>query len=337
MIVRIFPLRRPSGIPRRFNPVALGLANLSPFSPRRQTPSRGMESTAAGKTAFQYIPLEDVEKLERYCPGGFHPVTIGDNLHGRDQTVGRYVAVKIVVAAGDSLEGDILHQLGGADLGNETHPGKDLIPPILDEFILKEPNGEHRCLVTAPARMSIATAKDASYITLFQLPVAGAIAAQLIQAVDFLHSRGIVHADLHPGNILLRLPKDMDNLSFDQFYEKYRQPNLEPVVRLDNQPLPRGVPTHGIIILLTDFGESFLPSTTLRHYSRTPELLIPPEIHFLPQELLSFSADIWTLAGTIWAIIGQRPLFEGFGSSADLVTKEHVDVLGKLPPEWWVK
>jgi hypothetical protein len=35
--------------------------------------------------------------------------------------------------------------------------------------------------------------QDASYIRLIQLPVARAIAAQLILAVAFLHSRGIVH------------------------------------------------------------------------------------------------------------------------------------------------
>jgi serine/threonine protein kinase len=118
--------------------------------------------------------------------------------------------------------------------------------------------------------------------------------------------------------------------------------------------LLKGVPSHAIVpvwlgkdselislpearILLTDFGESFQPSSTNSHHSHTPDLLIPPEVIFLPREPLSFPADIWTLAGTIWGILGQRPLFEGFGSDPDLVTKEKVDVLGKLPPEWWQK
>lgn len=95
------------------------------------------------------------------------------------------------------------------------------------------------------------------------------------------------------------------------------------------------VPLSEAGIFLTDFGESFLPSTTRRYYSNTPELFVPPEVHFLPQEPLSFPADIWTLACTIWTIIGQRPLFEGLNPSADWMTKEHVDVLCKLPPEWW--
>lgn len=124
------------------------------------------------------------------------------------------------------------------------------------------------------------------------------------------------------------------------------------VERLDNLPLPKGVPTHGIIpiwlgekselislssakIFLTDFGESFLPSVTSRYHSNTPALLIPPEVKFLPRESLSFPADIWSLACAIFSVLGQRPLFEAFNPSDDWMTKEHVDVFGKLPPEWW--
>lgn len=162
------------------------------------------------------------------------------------------------------------------------------------------------------------------------------------------------NSDLHPGNILLRLPHSLDSLSTDQFYDEYGKPFAEPVERLDNQPLPKGVPTHGIMsvwlgknseliplseasIFLTDFGESFLPSRTPRYYSNTPGGLFPPEVHFLPREPLSFPADIWTLACTIWTIMGQRPLFEGMNASADQIAKEHVDVFGKLPSEWWQK
>ena len=90
-------------------------------------------------------------------------------------------------------------------------------------------------------------------------------------------------------------------------------------------------------IFLTDFGESYMPSITPRYYSNTPDILVPPEAHLLPQKPLSFPADIWTMACTIWSIIGQRHLFEGFNPSADWMAKEYVEVLGKLPNEWWQK
>ena len=161
-------------------------------------------------------------------------------------------------------------------------------------------------------------------------------------------------ADLHTGNIMLRLPNSMDELPPEQLYEKYGRPSIEPIVRLDGKPLPSGVPTHGVVpiwlgkeselvtlteakIFLTDFGESFLPTMTQRQYSNTPDILVPPEIYFLPCEPVSFSSDMWTLACTIWDIIGQRPLFEGFNPSKDWMIKEHVDTLGKLPHDWWQK
>lgn len=90
-------------------------------------------------------------------------------------------------------------------------------------------------------------------------------------------------------------------------------------------------------IILTDFGESFMPTAMERRYSNAPDLLTPPEAYFEEQKSLSFPADIWTLAWTIWAIIGQRPLFEGYYPSADWVIKEHVDCLGNLPASWWLK
>lgn len=153
---------------------------------------------------------------------------------------------------------------------------------------------------------------------------------------------------------MLRLPESIDNLSPEQLYEIYGQPNVEPIARLDSKPLPEGAPTHGVVpvwlgkeselvtlsearIFLTDFGESFLPSTIPRHYSNTPAILVPPEVYFVPQTPLSFPTDIWTLACTLWSIIGQRPLFEGFNPSADWMIKENVDTIGKLPSEWWQK
>ncbi|KAH1287204.1 hypothetical protein KXV81_006667 [Aspergillus fumigatus] len=87
---------------------------------------------------------------------------------------------------------------------------------------------------------SLGEAKDASSIRLFQLPVARAMAAQLVQAVEFLHSQGIVHGDLHDGNVLVRLPGSRDSLSPEQLYEKYGSPRYEPVAIIAQRPLFEG-------------------------------------------------------------------------------------------------
>lgn len=153
---------------------------------------------------------------------------------------------------------------------------------------------------------------------------------------------------------MFRLPNGIDEFSSEEIYQQYGQPNTEPFERLDGKPLAQGVPTHGVVpmwlgkkselvtmseanIFVTDFGESFLPSITQRNYSNTPGILAPPETYFSLDEPLSFPSDIWTLACTLWDILGQRSLFEGIYPSSNWMLKEHVDALGKMPRDWWQK
>ncbi|KAJ5121052.1 kinase-like domain-containing protein [Penicillium bovifimosum] len=346
------------------------------------------------------MPIDEVEQLERYCPGGYHPVNVGEQLGGkysiihklgygsystiwlaRNQEVGRYVAIKIPVATCDSTgtrETDILRRLNHTGLEGKAHPGAAYIPSIFDGFSVSGPNGVHHCHVTEIGMMNLGEAKDSSYIHLFRLPVARVMAVQLVQAVAFLHSQGIVHggklpssgdpifllllcagclmrwitADLHDGNVLIRLPGSMDSLAPEQLYEKYGSPRYEPVERLDQGQLPEGVPEKGLVpiwlgkdselvdlseaqFILTDFGGSFMPATTSRPYSNAPRIWTPPEIFFEQGKSLSFPVDIWMLACTIRVIIAQSPLFEVYNPSDDMVIKAHVGCLGKLPAPWW--
>ncbi|KAJ5515581.1 hypothetical protein N7527_007141 [Penicillium freii] len=200
---------------------------------------------------------------------------------------------------------------------------------VLDRFTIHGPNGTHAYYVTATARVSLSGAKDGSWIRLFQLDVARSLAAQLVLAVDYVHAKGIVHGDIHLGNILLKGPPNFDLFSVDKLYEKYgARANYS---NLDSNLLPPGVPSHAITPIC------FSPPNELRYESRIPLVLRPPEVRFEPNKPLSFSSDIWTLACTIWSIIAQRPLFEGCLATEDDMTCEHVDTLGVLLPEWWKK
>ncbi|PKX99960.1 kinase-like protein [Aspergillus campestris IBT 28561] len=320
-----------------------------------------------------YEPLEGVERLENYRPGGYHPVQIGDHFQGRyrvvhklgygsysttwlarDERLNTYVAVKVCTANSNPKEADIISTLTRSPCSPAHNLGQAMIPFILNRFTIHGPNGTHACYVTAPARASLSGLKDGSWIRLFQLEVARSLAAQLVLAVDYVHAQGFVHGDLHLGNILLKVPPGFDHLSPEQLYENYGQPELDPVVHLDGNPLPPGVPSHGITpiwlgeaseaitpaearILLSDFGEAFSCSTDAKYESHTPLVIRPPEARFEPETPLSFPSDIWTLACTIWSIIAQRPLFEGFLATEDDMTCEQVDALGILPAEWWTR
>lgn len=157
------------------------------------------------RTKRQFEHISDVECLESYRSGGFHPIKLGETLcHGRytilhklgygatsttwlaaDRNANRLVAIKIKTAqlARRSTEIEFLSKL----------VGQTFIRQLLDVFTLAGPNGIHQCLVLEPAQCSVHTAKDLSYHRLLHLPIARAIIAEVVLAVHYLHSRGIVH------------------------------------------------------------------------------------------------------------------------------------------------
>ncbi|WQF77233.1 Putative protein kinase [Colletotrichum destructivum] len=122
----------------------------------------------------------------------------------------------------------------------------------------------------------------------------------------------------------------------------------------DGKPLAPGVPSHVFSpvrlgeaseklslseakVLVADFGVAFCPGQESRFESYTPLEIRPPEARFEPLKPLSFASDIWSLACTIWVILGQRPFLDTFLISQNDATGDQVDALGPLPPEWWEK
>ncbi|RAH44560.1 protein kinase [Aspergillus brunneoviolaceus CBS 621.78] len=286
-------------------------------------------------TRVLYEPIEDLERMEYYQPGGYHPLghgTYSTIWLARDERSRIYVAVKVCTADSKPPEIDVILELSKPPLLSDI--GRTLIPSILNKFNIQDPNGEHICLVTKPARMSLSDAKNGSWINICQLEVARVLAAQLAIAIHYIHSRDFVHGDLRRGNILLQLRRDFDQLSTKRLYEQYGGPLLEPVNRLDGQTLPPGVPQYGVLliwlgeasenitlpearIIVSDFGEASSPAREMKSESHTPLSIRPPEARFEPTKPLTFSSDIWTLACTIWDIIAQKPLFEGFLTKED--------------------
>ncbi|EEH41372.2 kinase domain-containing protein [Paracoccidioides lutzii Pb01] len=325
----------------------------------------------------KYKFVEEVERLNYYVPGGYHPVMIGDEFcagryviahklgFSRSATTwlaenrrqSRLVALKISTAESAELthEMQILSWLARA---KSRLPGKAVVQKLLDSFTFSGPNGTHRCLVMDAARINIHEAKEAAYHRLLHLPAARAITSQLILGLQFIHSQGIVHGDLHLANILLRLPLDMQDMTLEQLHARTGEPAKEHVVREDGTPLDPGVPSEVVVpvwlglssdeisladsaIMIADFGEAFDPQGTRPFSAHTPLLLAPPESRFAEpgesDDHLSFPGDIWTLACSIWDVFGSGPPFEAFPVTLDEVTIEHVEMLGKLPDRWWSK
>ncbi|KAM7208132.1 Protein kinase-like domain containing protein [Naviculisporaceae sp. PSN 640] len=335
--------------------------------------------------AFKYGYIEDVEDLERYESGGYHPIQIDDRLginerywivhklgHGSYSTVwlavdsftSKYVAVKVCAADADSQrEINILSHLST----NTAKHNKDsrakgahsIIRTVHDQFTITGPNGTHACIVTAPARCSLKETKRAPGPGLFQLDVARSLAAQAAMAVGYVHSLGYVHADLHLGNMLLRLPSSVNDLPVPQLYEKFGAPDPQPVILLDSSQSPTGtgnvnVPSHAIPpvwlgtashkvalgearLVLSDFGVAFCPSKESRFESYTPLIIRPPEVLFEPTRPLSFPSDIWSLGCIIFELLAHRSLIDGMLAPPDEITAQQVELQGPMPDEWWRK
>lgn len=168
---------------------------------------RAMSTGSAESPTYKYV--SNVEDINRYRPGGYHPIEISDKLnqrysivdklgHGgystiwlaRDEKLGKYVVVKVGAGNHASNECDVLRKLSAC-------PAREfsgcLVPPVLDEFSLIGPNGTHCCIVTAPAKCSVAESLQTSSYMSFRPDVARALAAQLVIATAYVHRSGFVH------------------------------------------------------------------------------------------------------------------------------------------------
>jgi serine/threonine protein kinase len=158
---------------------------------------------------FEHI--DEVERLDYYRPGGYHPVAIGDRCQdryqivhklgygsystiwlARDERTASYVAIKVGTADHGSKEVELLIQIS-TRAKRRTGLGASLIPVVLDHFNIDGPNGTHTCLVTAPASCSLADAAQAADNSPFQLNIARSLCAQLTMAVAYVHELRYVH------------------------------------------------------------------------------------------------------------------------------------------------
>ncbi|KAL8720610.1 MAG: hypothetical protein Q9225_002545 [Loekoesia sp. 1 TL-2023] len=326
-----------------------------------------MEETASDGLTYQWH--EKIEDLEGYIPGEYHPAHIGDLYSNeryqivhklgfgsyatvwlaRDLHMNRYMALKIVIAEAskDISESRILRHLQ-QKLPQQYQGSRKFITSLLDEFYIDDPNGRHLCLATEPARCSVAASKECGMKWMFPLEIARAISAQSILGLQAIHGSGVIHGDLHVRNILLTLP-NIHTMSVNEIDERFHTPRAAKVESLDGRPLGPEAPRYAVMpaqlviasdkvndprIRISDFGEAWLNNDQRKDDLQTPIVFLPPEAIFAKDQL-GFPADIWTLACSIYEIMSERPLFEGFMLDRDDIVAEMISCLGPLPRPWW--
>ncbi|KAF9559504.1 kinase-like protein [Agrocybe pediades] len=334
----------------------------------KRLPTRSMSMARSGPL---YAWHEGVEDLERYCAGGYHPVTLETTFKSgrykvvhklgygsystvwlaRDTIQNRYVTLKVLVAenpGASSVEASIRARLRS---GNPAHPGRTHVQQPLDEFQVEGPNGTHAVLVSEVLGPTVMDLKAASEGEVLPAKVARRLTGQLALGLAYVHKCGIVHGDLHSKNVATTLPS-LDDWSVERIYSTfYGDPERDPVMRLDGQPLGPEVPPYTIPFVyfwnlgmdsltdgakILDFGEASLqdrPRTSLN----TPPPFRAPEAMFNDQ--IGPPADVWAFGCTVFDLWCQGDhsgmLFgQGFDRSVDGTVQQMVHLLGELPDRW---
>ncbi len=137
----------------------------------------------------------------------------------------------------------------------------------------------------------------------------------------------------------------IDSLSIGKIYQGFGETPKTIIERTDGIPTGPKVPSYSVMptqlvtpsdeisdprIITSDFGEAWLSDTETREEIQTPVLFLPPETTFA-KDLIGKSAEVWSLGCTLYEILGERPLFEGFMPDKDDIIAEMVSSLGLLP------
>ncbi|KAJ8262348.1 hypothetical protein GJAV_G00165420 [Gymnothorax javanicus] len=168
---------------------------------------------------------EEQEDPNDYCKGGYHPVKIGDLFNGRYHVIRklgwghfstvwlcwdiqgkRFVAMKVVKSAQHYTETalDEIKLLRCVRESDPADPNKDMVVHLIDDFKISGINGTHVCMVFEVLGHHLLKWIIKSNYQGLPLPCVKSIIRQVLQGLDYLHSKcKIIHTDIKPENILM--------------------------------------------------------------------------------------------------------------------------------------
>uniref|UniRef100_A0A6Q2YVI4 non-specific serine/threonine protein kinase n=1 Tax=Esox lucius TaxID=8010 RepID=A0A6Q2YVI4_ESOLU len=173
---------------------------------------------------------EEQENPSDYCIGGYYPVEIGEIFIDRYQVVKklgwghfstvwlgwdmekrRFVALKVVKSAPTFTETalDEIKLLKCVRDSDPSDPKRDTVVQLIEDFKVSGINGEHVCMVLEVLGHQLLKWIIKSNYTGLPLPCVRSILTQVLQGLDYLHTKcKIIHTDIKPENILLRVDDD---------------------------------------------------------------------------------------------------------------------------------
>ncbi|EGN96975.1 hypothetical protein SERLA73DRAFT_154350 [Serpula lacrymans var. lacrymans S7.3] len=240
----------------------------------------------------RFIPsrLDGIEDVEDYQPGGFHPISIGDDfeqgrfrvLHklgfggsstvwlARDQRAredqGRIVTLKAMRSdVPSSSTPSQIPELSISQKLRASLPHSETIgfQTVNHHFFVQGPNGNHLFLISPFAGPSILAMSDSpgrvAGSRRLRADLARKVAKQTVETIHHMHCAGVVHGDLTTSNILFRLSPHVLEWSDTEVYAHLGDPETENVRTRDGQPLGPNAPA----MLIAPIQNSRMSDTSL--------------------------------------------------------------------------
>uniref|UniRef100_A0A8C6LSJ1 non-specific serine/threonine protein kinase n=1 Tax=Nothobranchius furzeri TaxID=105023 RepID=A0A8C6LSJ1_NOTFU len=193
----------------------------------RVATQQGQAESPAPEQDEEILGSDDDEQEDPndYCRGGYHHVKIGDLFNGRYHVIRKlgwghfstvwlawdiqeksFVAMKVVKSAEHYTETalDEIKLLKSVRNTDPRDPSREKVVQLLDDFKISGMNGTHVCMVFEVLGYHLLKWIIKSNYQGLPLPCVKSIIRQVLQGLDYLHSKcKIIHTDIKPENILL--------------------------------------------------------------------------------------------------------------------------------------
>ncbi|CAI0651946.1 unnamed protein product [Colletotrichum noveboracense] len=328
------------------------------------------EPTREGEYRFKELGTP-CEWAESYRPGGLHPVHFGDVFIDRYQVIRklgngsfgtvwlaydssdeRYVALKIE-AANRRKSNELLIQTQLA-AGISENLRSEYIVRLLNSFYHQGPNGNHLCIVLEPMGPSLSAVLNAPFeiydplnppLRRFAKVKIRRILRHVLLGLSFLHENGIVHGDLHSGNILFALQdlSSVERVALEQTTENSR---IDQLHRIDGKR-DQWAPTYLAVAeplsqhVLSREAEAVKLSDLGGGNDDPPQSIVAPLCLRAPEVILNepigTGIDTWSFGCLAYELITGTVLFRlpEFGLSDEGLKDEHLiqltDIIDPLP------
>ncbi|KAF2107310.1 kinase-like domain-containing protein [Lophiotrema nucula] len=302
-----------------------------------------------------YTVKVQAERIENYGNDGWIPIRIKDKFDNgrykirnklgfgsratvwvaRDYELDIAVSIKVFKAA-NSPDNRELRILQHIEQQSPDHPGREYLPKYLRHFNVHRNGKTNRFIVLELLGPQLRQIHEQFHP--YNPSFSRRVSKQLLLAIDCLHSYGIVHGDIHEGNVLFCLPG-----GYKMPLDKVSQGRVK---RVDGAPLCENLPSRLVEplfnaikdsdaerfrnnsnIKLIDFSSSFFEFEA-PEWIHTRSDIVSPEV--IVQKPPTKAIDIWSLGCLTFYIATGRRLLETIKGGPSILPQIYA-VVGSSP------